>query len=198
MKLKGLLAGMVLSLLTALPASAHPLVYVVTLNGASEVPVNTSAGTGTATITFDLDLLTMRVQLSFADLSGTTTASHIHCCTAVAGAGTVGVATMTPTFVGFPLGVTSSAGYDQTFDMNSASSYNAAFIASHGGTVGTAFQALLDGFAAGAAYFNVHSSFAPGGEIRGFLLPTPVPKTSASAMLRAGPAALGVAARRRG
>jgi hypothetical protein len=40
----------------------------------------------------DFDLLTMRVPVTFADLVGTTTASHIHCCTATPGSGNVGVA----------------------------------------------------------------------------------------------------------
>ena len=158
----------------ALPATAHEVVYQVFLTGAAESPPNASAGLGVALITFDLDLFTMQIQTTFAGLTGNVTASHIHCCTAVPRVGNVGVATQTPTFTGFPLGTTFGS-YDHTFDMTLASSYNAAFITANGGTVSTAFTALINGIDAGRAYLNIHSSFAPGGEIRGFLAPVPEP-----------------------
>jgi hypothetical protein len=63
------------------------------------------------------DLLTMQVQANFTGLLGAVSASHIHCCTAAAGSGTAGVATMTLTFIGFPSGVTAGT-YDYTFDMH--------------------------------------------------------------------------------
>jgi hypothetical protein len=62
-----------------------------------------------------------------------------------------------------------------SFDMTQASTWNPAFIG--GGTPATAEAALLAGVAAGEAYLNIHSTFAPGGEIRGFLVPTPEPGT---------------------
>ena len=67
-------------------------------------------------MTIDDAAFTMRVESTFSGLTGITTASHIHCCTAVASTGTAGVATQTPSFVGFPLGVTSGT-FDSTFDM---------------------------------------------------------------------------------
>lgn len=115
----------------------------------------------------------MEVNVTFSGLTGTTTASHIHCCTAVAGTGTVGVATVLPSFTGFPLGVTAGS-YDHTFDLTLASSYNPAFITT---TVSAAEAALLAGIAADKAYLNIHSSTFAGGEIRGFLVPTPEPAT---------------------
>jgi CHRD domain len=179
----------------ALPAAAHEAIYTVSLSGAAEAPPNASAGVGFATITFDLDLVTMRVEATFSGLTGNVTASHIHCCTAVAGAGTAGVASVTPTFTGFPLGATFGT-YDRTFDMTLATSYNAAFITNNGGTVSTALSAMVAGFDSGKAYLNVHSSAVPSGEIRGFLLP--VPEVSTYAMMLAGLAAVGFAMRRRG
>ncbi|WP_431256525.1 CHRD domain-containing protein [Roseateles chitinivorans] len=86
----------------ALPAVAHDIVYTAPLSGGAEFPPNASAGTGLATVTFNDDDFTMRVQVTFAGLTGITTASHIHCCTAAAGAGNAGVATTTPTFPNFP------------------------------------------------------------------------------------------------
>jgi hypothetical protein len=59
--------------------------------------------------------------------------------------------------------------------MTLASSYNPAYVAAHGGTTAQAEIDLFAAIAAGKAYFNIHSSVYGGGEIRGFLLPRPVP-----------------------
>jgi hypothetical protein len=79
-----------------------------------------------------------------------------------------GVATTTPTFTGFPLGVTAGS-YLHSFDTTLSSTFNATFITSHGGTATTAEAALKAGLLAGNAYFNIHTNTFPGGEIRGFL-----------------------------
>jgi hypothetical protein len=177
------------------PAWAHEQVYTTELTGAAEFPPNASAGVGTAVITFDLDLFTMRVQTSFSQLTGDVAAAHIHCCTLTPGTENAGVATQLPSFLGFPLGGTSGT-YDATFDMALASSYNPAFITGNGGSVSTAFSALLAGADAGKAYLNIHSTFAPGGEIRGFLAAAPVPEPGTYALLLSGLAVVGWAARR--
>jgi hypothetical protein len=106
------------------------------------------------------------VSLVFSNLLGNTTASHIHCCNAPTT--TSPVATQVPTFAGFPLGVTSGS-YSSTFDMSLATSYNPTFITNNGGTPLSAFNALVAGMLDGRAYWNVHSSAYPGGEIRGAL-----------------------------
>ena len=137
----------------------------------------------------------MRVQTTFANLTGTVTASHIHCCTAVAGTGTAGVATPVPTFPGFPLGNTFGS-YDQTFDLSLASSWNPAYITANGGTVANAFAAFSTGMNAGKAYLNIHTTLVPGGEIRGFLM-TPVPEPESYALMLAGLAVVGGVAMRR-
>ena len=62
-----------------------------------------------------------------------------------------------------------------TFDMTLASSYNPSFITNNGGTPATAEAALFAGLLAGDAYFNIHSTMFPGGEIRGFLAQVPEP-----------------------
>lgn len=178
----------------AQPALAHEQVYAAPLLGSSEIPAATTTGTGYAIVTFDFDLLTMRVQVTFADLVGNASASHIHCCTASPGASNVGVATQTPSFTGFPTGVKAGT-YDHTFDMSVASSYNATFITNHGGTVGSAFNDLVAGLDSGNAYLNVHTSAFPGGEIRALLVPVPEPESYA--LMLGGLGVLAMVARRR-
>jgi hypothetical protein len=163
------------ALALAVPASAAVLHYRAILNGPSEAPPNASPGTGVAEITIDNVANTMRVQCSFSGLLGNTSACHIHAPTAVAGTGTAGVATMTPAFTGFPLGVTAGS-LDHTFDLTQLATYNGPYVTANGGTAASAEAALLAAIAAGKAYFNIHTTSVPGGEIRGFLLsfdPTP-------------------------
>ena len=167
-----------LLLMFAAATEATIITYTAALSGLNEAPANASPGTGFAVVTLDDVLNTMRVQVSFADLLGTTTASHIHCCTTIPLTGTAGVATTTPTFAGFPLGVTSGS-YDNTLDMTLASSYNPAFVTAHGGTTVGARAFLFSGMALNESYLNIHTSLFGGGEIRGFLTAVPEPATLA-------------------
>ena len=166
------------------------LSYQANLDGPSEPTI--SPGTGTALVDYDNTAHTLRVQATFTGLLGTVTASHIHSATAVPGTGTAGVATMTPTFVGFPSGVTSGT-YDHTFDMTLPTSWNASFITNNGGTPASAEAALASGLAAGKAYLNIHTQQFPGGEIRGFLQLVPEPGT----LVLAAAGALALLPRRR-
>lgn len=159
---------------TCAAASAEMITYKAVLDGPSESPPNASPGTGTAWVTFDTIAHLMHVRATFQNLIGTTTVAHIHAPTAMPLNGTVGVATYPGTFPGFPAGVTSGF-YEATIDMSQATSYTMAFFNDNGGTPALAEIALHDYFAQGRAYFNIHSSFATGGEIRGFLRPIPLP-----------------------
>ncbi len=151
------------------------IVYNAKLDGASEAPPNASTGTGTSTVYLDLAAHTLRVTFSFTGLVSPTTVAHIHGPTSTAGAGTAGVMTMTPSFFGFPVGVTSGS-YDTTFDTDVAATYNPTFIANFGGgTVAGAEVALAAALAGGKAYLNIHSQDYPGGEIRGFYSEVPLP-----------------------
>ncbi len=164
----------VLALGAPVVAGAAVVSYTATLSGAAEAPPNASMGTGFAQVDVDPVAHTMNVFITFQGLSGTTTACHIHGPTAVAGTGTAGVATTTPTFPGFPAGVSAGV-YDQLFDMTLNASFNAAFVTNNGGTTATAEAALFQAMADGKAYVNVHSSLFPGGEIRGFLAAAATP-----------------------
>ena len=183
-------------------AQATITVYTANLSGPNESPPNSSLGTGTAFVTIDDMLNTMRVQVTFSGLTPTTTAglpsgttaSHIHTPTAAPFTGTAGVATTTPTFPGFPLGVTSGT-YDNLFDLLTASTYNPAFVTATGGTVAGARTALLNGIASGEAYLNIHTNQVPGGEIRGFLVAVPEPASWALMLIGFG--AIGATMRRR-
>jgi len=172
----------------AVPTKADPLVFAAHLSGSAEAPPNASPATGFARVTIDPIAHTMRVEVSFAGLTAPNSAAHIHAPVLIPFTGTAGVATTTPTFTGFPAGT--SGTYDNTFDMTLASSYNPAFVTAQGGIANAEavlFSAIMT---PGGSYLNIHSlpNFA-GGEIRGFLVPTPEPAT----MLLLGSGLAGVA-----
>jgi len=158
-------------------ASAQ-LVYDAFLSGPNESPANASPGTGFAEVTYNPLLHTLQVHVTFSGLTGTTTASHIHAATLLPGQGTAGVATTTPYFAGFPIGVTSGT-YDNTLDLTQSSSFNSAYITANGGTTASAESALAAALAGDQAYLNIHSTTFGGGEIRGFLFLVPEPSTFA-------------------
>lgn len=175
-------------------AAQTPVTYSATLNGANESPPVISGGTGFALFVYSAAARTLSVNASFSGLTGNTTAAHLHCCTLVALTGTAGVASTTPTFAGFPLGVTTGA-YSNLLDLSLSTSWNPAFITANGGTTATAEAALVAGLNAGKVYFNIHTSTSGGGEIRGFV--TVVPEPSTVLLMAGGLVAVGVMARRR-
>lgn len=182
-------------LLAASCAVAAPKTFSASLSGANEVPPNASPGSGHVTVVFDLPAHSLSIDADFAGLAGASTAAHIHCCTATPLGGTAGVATMLPTFTGFPTGV-HAGDYYATFDTALAATWNPAFIASHGGTTHGAEAALLAGLESHRAYFNIHSSSFTSGEIRGNLAPVPEPAMAWMLGL-ALPLVAGLARRRR-
>jgi len=177
--------SLALTALTLAPAVfAGPLTFVADLTPGAEIPpAALSSGIGSATVTLDDVAHTLAVHISFSNLLGTTTASHIHCCAPQPG--TTSVATQVPRFIGFPVGVTSGT-YDNVFNTLLDSTYNPSFEAAHGGTAASAEAALFAGIAAGESYLNVHTSAYGGGEIRGVLGPVPEPGTFVLAGLALG------------
>jgi hypothetical protein len=159
-------------MLPAPAAYAIPITFTTSLSGANEVPAVNTPGAGFATVFLDPTANTLQVNVTFGGLLSPTTAAHIHCCEPL-GTNAI-VATTTPTFPGFPLGVTAGGYISPVFDLTMASSYNSAFITAHGGTVATAEAALIMGMLGGQSYLNIHTTGNPTGEIRG-QLPAAVP-----------------------
>jgi CHRD domain len=163
-------------------AQATIIHFQASLTGPAESPANTSPGLGLADVYFNDVTQMMEVKVDFSGLLAGVTASHIHAATALPNTGTAGVATETPTFGGFPLGVTSGS-YDHMFDLTIASSFNPSFVSSHGATLASASAALESALLSGTAYLNIHTTQYPSGEIRGFL--HNVPDSSSTVLMLA-------------
>lgn len=177
------------------PAAATLFAYDVSLSGAAEFPPNGSPATGSGTVIYDDAAHSLSIALTFSGLVGTTVAAHIHAATAIPGTGNAGVATTTPSFLGFPLGVTAGS-YATVLDLASAISFNPAYVTASGGTLVLAELTLTDAMASGKSYLNIHTTSAPGGEIRGFLTSSSVPEPTTWAMFLIGFGVSGCALRR--
>ncbi len=128
-------------------ASARPMFhYEFPLDGLQEVPPVATPGTGMAVVDYNSDTNFLSWSLTFSGLIGTTTAAHFH------GAALPGASAGVRIGISIPLGVTSGA-------------------AAGSAMVGS--EALEGELLGGLWYLNVHTSFRPGGEIRGQVVPTP-------------------------
>jgi outer membrane autotransporter protein len=153
--------------LAAAPAPARAQnAFIADLRGASENPPAASPASGFALVLFDPAFETMTVRATFSGLTTPTTDSHIHCCAPRTANAIVAVG-FRP--AGFPIGVTGGE-FNASFDLTSAATFNAPFVAANGGTPASARTALINGTLNELAYVNIHTSRFPGGEIRGQLV----------------------------
>jgi len=149
MRILGIMAAAVLVAAWNAPSSTHPsrTNYTAQLNGAMEIPPNTSKATGTAT--FSLEGNELHYMVTVHGLSGPASAAHIH-------AGKSGES-------GKPVlkleikNVADGQLADDSVDLSKMMGM---------GVSGDSVKALL---ANGAAYVNVHTAKFPGGEVRGQL-----------------------------
>jgi CHRD domain/PEP-CTERM motif len=153
------------ALLAAWAPASHAAIVVYESTLGAELPG--ALGSGTLELTYDSTLHTLGIDTAWSGISGTTTVAHIHCCTALPGTGFAGVAVTPVTLPGFPVGL-SSGTYTYLVDLGQTLSYTTAFLAASGGTTPGAEARLIAGLDAGVAYFNIHSTAFPSGEIRGF------------------------------
>lgn len=167
--------GMFSIIASALFFSAFSQAAPITFTSSLAPEVAGATGSGSVWLAFDTEAHTLGINADWSGLSGVTTVAHIHCCTTLPEAGTVGVAVTPITLPGFPTGV-SAGTYSTVIDLLLPTSYTGGFVTNFGGgTIAGAEAALLAGLQSGRAYFNVHSDLFPAGEIRGFPAEVPEP-----------------------
>ena len=156
------LAAMV-CLFAAQSASATIHVYDFLMDGAQETPPVATPGAGSCNVTLDDITFDYTVNCTFQNLIGTANNAHIH---GPAPAGSPAGVLVGLSFTPATSGTITGAG--------TLSALNA--------------QRMLDGL----TYVNLHSTFRPGGEIRGQIVPEP-----ATAMLLALGGLIAIRRRRR-
>ena len=135
----------------AAPAGATYFLFTVSLDGPQAGIA--SPATGTASLKLDDVANTLDVNMSYSGLLATVTNAHIHCCSPPLVASGVIIPFVPPMTTGATSGV-----FVNLFSLTP-----------------TEVTQVMSGL----SYINIHTSFAPGGEIRGQIAAVPEPGTLA-------------------
>lgn len=159
----------------AIPGIGGILAWDSVLSGSNEIPPAATSGSGYGRVIYDDTSNILSLYVEWQNLTGPGLQAHIHCCVATP-PGNVGIA--------LDLWLTSDPARPATgvyvgeFDLDLVNPFRAAFTTANGGTTAGALQALINAMnAENRAYYNIHTSQFPGGEIRGNLEPAPEPST---------------------
>ena len=154
MRTSVLAVAFAVALCLALPAQATVWTFNnIPIDGLQEVPPVATPGTGTGMATLNDVSGAMSVSGSFSSLIAPATNSHIHCCA--------------------PPGTAAGVLFGLTFTPSTSGTISGNAVLSAANV-----QNVLNGL----TYINIHSSFRPGGEIRGQLL-NPIPEPTTAIML---------------
>ena len=145
------------------------------LQGASELPVVVTGATGSFRATISEDDTSFTYELDYADLEGSVTQAHIHLAQPFANGG-IAVWLCKTGLVTVPATVpadTPVCGAPGGADAEAAGTISAEDVLgpTGQGVPVASFADVLWAIRTGNAYVNVHSTIAPGGEIRGQLAP---------------------------
>ncbi|MGD9724565.1 MAG: CHRD domain-containing protein [Pirellulales bacterium] len=157
-----LVCALAAALVCAQRTQAAIILFDINLDGLQETPPVATPGSGVGTLTLDDSDNSYSITGTFQDLIGTTNNAHIH------GPAAPGVAAGVVVGLTFDFGVTSG-------------NYSGA---------GTFTAGQVTNLMAELFYVNIHSTFRPGGEIRGQILLSQVPEPGSLALLACGGVAL--------
>ncbi|MFL6261220.1 MAG: CHRD domain-containing protein [Thermoanaerobaculia bacterium] len=167
-----LVGSVLLLVLAAVPAHAQGGTAVARLRAFEEVPALSTGGGGHFTATISADGSTITYELSYFNLRGAITQSHLHLAQRGVNGGIM--IFLCSNLGNGPAGTQSCPTGNGTITGTIHASDVIGGAVAQGLTPGD-LAAVLRGIRAGVVYANVHTSAFPGGEIRGQLLFTPAP-----------------------